>query len=55
MLMVGIDLAWGERNRDGICLIEADDKRPRCWSRAGVLGTTLSRDGCVSGSDTSPA
>jgi len=24
MLMVGIDLAWGERNRDGLCLIRAD-------------------------------
>lgn len=24
MLLVGIDLAWGERNRDGVCLIEAD-------------------------------
>ena len=23
MLLVGIDLAWGERNRDGLCLIEA--------------------------------
>ena len=23
MLLVGVDLAWGERNRDGVCLIEA--------------------------------
>jgi predicted RNase H-like nuclease len=23
MLLVGVDLAWGERNRDGVCLLEA--------------------------------
>lgn len=30
MLLVGIDLAWGERNRDGVCLIEVPESSGAC-------------------------
>jgi len=38
MFFVGIDLAWGERNRDGLCLIEADGPRARVVDSGWTLG-----------------
>ncbi len=38
MLMVGIDLAWGERNRDGICLIQADGPSASILESRWTLG-----------------
>jgi predicted RNase H-like nuclease len=38
MLIVGIDLAWGEHNRDGICLIEASSRRAFVRAIAHTLG-----------------
>jgi predicted RNase H-like nuclease len=38
MLMVGLDLAWGERNRDGICLIEADGQTASVLESRWTLG-----------------
>lgn len=38
MLWVGIDLAWGERNRDGVCLIEGDGPVARLLDSSWILG-----------------
>lgn len=38
MLWVGIDLAWGERNRDGLCLVEADGPAARLVESQWTLG-----------------
>jgi len=27
--IAGVDLAWGERNKDGVCVIEANRRRAR--------------------------
>ena len=29
MLLIGLDLAWGEKNSDGVCLIRYDRRRAR--------------------------
>ena len=38
MLIVGLDLAWGERNRDGICLIDANRRRASVRAIDHTLG-----------------
>lgn len=38
MLCVGIDLAWGERNRDGLCLIQGDGESARVEDSRWTLG-----------------
>ncbi len=38
MRLVGIDLAWGERNGDGLCLLEAADGSARVVETAHVFG-----------------
>ncbi len=38
MPIVGIDLAWGERNGDGLCLLEAAAGRARIVETAHVFG-----------------
>ncbi len=38
MRLVGIDLAWGERNGDGLCLLEAVEGRARIVETAHVFG-----------------
>ena len=38
MRFAGIDLAWGERNGDGLCLLEAWDGAARLVETAHVLG-----------------
>ncbi len=37
-LIVGLDLAWGERNGDGLCLLEATDRGARIVETAHVFG-----------------
>lgn len=36
--IVGLDLAWGERNGDGLCLLEASDEEARVLTTAHVFG-----------------
>ncbi len=36
--IVGLDLAWGERNGDGLCLLEASDREARIIETAHVFG-----------------
>lgn len=37
-IIVGIDLAWGERNGDGLCLIEAGETHARVVAAAHAFG-----------------
>ena len=40
LFIAGVDLAWGERNRDGLCLIEANRRR----AAVRAIGLTLGDD-----------
>ena len=31
VLMIGVDLAWGEKMHDGVCFVELDGVGEGCW------------------------